>query len=99
MTSPSSTASKAEKPLWQQAALRVAEDENTLTTLTDGEHEALFEKAVLVMKPSREEWEHLATDKPRQQAYTLAFVRAYKAGLPPLSGFSDAARYTTPRSA
>lgn len=85
-------------PLWQQAALRIAADEATLVALSDDEHKALFEKAALVMKPSRDEWTLLASDKSRQQAYVLAFVRAYKSGLPPVSGLSDAARYTTPRN-
>lgn len=85
-------------PLWQQAALRIAKNEAALPELSSDEHVALFEKAALVMKPSRDEWTLLASDKSRQQAYVLAFVRAYKAGLPPVSGLSDAARYTTPRS-
>lgn len=84
-------------PVWQQAALRIAADEAALTGLSADEHTALFEKAALVMKPSRDEWTLLASDKSRQQAYVLAFVRAYKAGIPPVSGLSDAARHTTPR--
>ena len=93
------TAANNNLPLWQEAALRIAANESSLGELSSSEHEALFEKAALVMKPSRDEWTLLASDKPRQQAYVLAFVRAYKSGLPPISGLTDAARYTTPRNA
>lgn len=83
----------AHPPLWLDAALRIIADETAIASLSATEHQLLFEKAALVMKPSRAEWDMLAADRARQQAYILAFIRAYKADCPPLSGFTDARAY------
>lgn len=86
------TADNSNAPLWKQAALRVAQDETRLPALSTAEQAALFAHAQQVMKPSAEAKAAMAVDPAQQAAYILAFVRAYKAGLPPFSGITEAMR-------
>lgn len=77
-------------PLWQRVTLRVALDHAELAQLSEVERHALMEKAVSVMKPTGEEQQLLSKDATAQDAYMLTFVKAYRAGMPPLAQLTEA---------
>lgn len=86
------TAANNNSPLWQRVTLRVAQNHAELAALSEVERKALWEKAVSTMKPTEAEAQLLENDSAAQDAYMLTFVKAYKAGMPPLSQLTENGR-------
>lgn len=76
------------QPLWQEAALLVGAGVPA-ASLPDNALSALFEKAVLVMRPSLQEQRDLATDLEHKRAFVTGFARIYMSNLPPFSHIAD----------
>lgn len=82
-------AANGNEPLWKRVTLRLLKDPARMDTLSEVEREALWEKAASTMKPDPQELLLLMNDEAAKRHYMLRFVRAYAAGLPPLSRLTE----------
>lgn len=92
MPSTGAAAANNNSPLWQRVTLRVAQDHAALAGLDAAERAALWEKAVSTMKPTTDELAAMTKDTGAENAYMLSFVKAYKAGMPPMAQWTENTR-------
>lgn len=76
-------------PLWQRVTLDIALNGTDINGLSDTQRAALWEKAVATMKPDAKERAQMDGNTEAQNAYMLSFVKAYKAGMPPLAQLTE----------
>lgn len=76
-------------PLWKAVVLSLAKDMSGLDRLTKEAETALWEKAVEIMQPDAEELRSIEQDNAAKRDFMERFVKAYRMGLPPYSGFTS----------